>query len=111
MTLRRMGPEALRGWHLVTLSPGHPVTLSPGHLVTLSPGHLVILLLVVGLPGCSRQDTSAQAPSGKQPAAESLGLDRPLQVKVVRPTREHLKRVSTPQPADVEPYEKTDRDA
>ncbi|MCI0682660.1 MAG: efflux RND transporter periplasmic adaptor subunit [Gemmataceae bacterium] len=34
-----------------------------------------------------------------------------MRVKVLRPTREHLKRVSTPQPAHVEPYEKTEMHA
>ena len=88
----------------------HLVTLSPCHLVTLSPCHLVILA------GCSNQNTAAQAPltqGSKQaaapvPSAGPLDEAQPVRVKVVRPKREHLKRVSTPQPAHVEPYEKTE---
>lgn len=70
----------------------------------------VAVVLVAGLSGCSNQNTAAQVPPGKQAAAPvpSAGSDQPIRVKVVRPKREHLKRVSTPQPAHVEPYEKTD---
>jgi len=70
----------------------------------------VAFVLLAGLSGCSNQNTAAPAPAGKQAAAAvpSAGSDQPVRVKVVRPKREHLKRVSTPQPAHVEPYEKTD---
>ncbi len=70
----------------------------------------VAFVLLAGLSGCSNQNTAAQAPAGKQAAApvQSAGSDQSVRVKIVRPKREHLKRVSTPQPAHVEPYEKTD---
>jgi RND family efflux transporter MFP subunit len=80
----------------------------PG-LTPMSAAGLVIVFLT-GLLGCSHQEPTAQAVPGKQPgpAAANAASDPPLQVKVVRPTREHLKRVSTPQPAHVGPYERTD---
>ena len=73
----------------------------------------VAVVLVAGLSGCSNENTPAQAPlaqGGKQAAAPvpGDGSDQPVRVKVVRPKREHLKRVSTPHPAQVEPYEKTE---
>src|SRR5262249_23954798 len=42
------------------------------------------------------------------PAAARAGPDQPVRVKVVRPERAHLTRLSIPQPAHVAPYEKTD---
>lgn len=77
--------------------------------VVLATAGLAVVF-VIGLPGCSDQESAAQAPSGKQSGshAVSAAADQPVRVKVVHPTREHLKRVSTPQPAHVEPYEKTE---
>jgi HlyD family secretion protein len=79
-----------------------------GLALTSAVGLAVVFL--IGLPGCSNQESAAQAHPGKQPAlpAGNAGPDQPVRVKVVRPTREHLKRLSTPQPAHVGPYEKTD---
>ncbi len=67
-------------------------------------------VFLIGLPGCSGRESAAQTQTGKpaaSPAATS-GSDQTLRVKVVRPAREQLKRQSTPQPATVGPYEKTD---
>ncbi len=68
----------------------------------------VAVAFLSGLRGPSKLESAAQAPSGKAPASADANADRPVQVKVVRPKREHLRRVSTPQPAHVAPYEKTD---
>ncbi|MCI0640835.1 MAG: efflux RND transporter periplasmic adaptor subunit [Gemmataceae bacterium] len=68
---------------------------------------LCLCVFVVISAGCSQQQTAAQ--SGKQSAPSVVAQsEEPVRVKIVRPTREHLKRVSTPQPAHVEPYEKTE---
>jgi HlyD family secretion protein len=70
----------------------------------------LVAVFVIGLPGCSGQQSAAQTQTGKQPVspAATSGSDQTLRVKVVRLTREALKRQSTPQPAHVGPYEKTD---
>lgn len=70
---------------------------------------LAVVSLIV-LPGCSGQQSAAQTLADKQPASPvaTSGSDQKLRVKVVRPTREQLKRQSAPQPANVGPYEKTD---
>lgn len=60
-------------------------------------------ILFVALAGGPAAHPSALAQTGGSPARE----DRAIRVKIVRPTREHLKR-STSQPAHVEPYEKAD---
>jgi RND family efflux transporter MFP subunit len=64
----------------------------------------------VGSLGCSNPEPAAQARPGKAEAAPAAkaGADQPLRVKVVRPVREHLRRLTTPQPAHVGAYEKTD---
>lgn len=79
-----------------------------GLALTLAAGLAVVFL--IGLPGCFNQESPAQAQASKQPATHTVpvGPDQPARVKVVRPTREHLKRLSTPQPAHIAPYEKTD---
>jgi RND family efflux transporter MFP subunit len=79
-----------------------------GLALTSAAGLAVVFL--IGLPGCTNKEPTAQAPPGKQPAppAANAGADQPVRVKTVRPTKEYLKRLSTPQPAHVEPYEKTD---
>jgi RND family efflux transporter MFP subunit len=63
-----------------------------------------------GLPGCSNHEPAAKAQTGQEPppAAANAGVNQPVRVTVVRPTREHWKRLSTPQPASVGPYERTD---
>lgn len=73
----------------------------------MSGAGLAVVLLIV-LPGCSGQQSAAQTQTGKQSPAAISGSDQRIRVKVVRPTREPLKRQSTPQPAHVGPYEKTD---
>jgi len=74
--------------------------------ITLASASGVAVFLLIGLSGCSNQEPAAQA----QPvtAANKDDSGQPVRVKIVRPTREHLKRQSTPQPAHVGPYEKTD---
>ncbi|MCI0457373.1 MAG: efflux RND transporter periplasmic adaptor subunit [Gemmataceae bacterium] len=69
------------------------------------------VVLLMGLTGCSQQQSTAQTQPDKAaaPSAGKGGPDQPVRVKVVRPVREHLKRLSTPQPAHVGAYEKTDR--
>jgi len=68
--------------------------------------------VVVSMTGCAQQDSTAQAPPGTSNAASvrpaGNSSDQAARVKVVRPKREHLKRVSTPQPARVAPYEQTE---
>jgi RND family efflux transporter MFP subunit len=73
-----------------------------------SAGAAVVFL--IGTLGCSGQPSAAQTQSGKQPTSQAAnsGSDQTVRIKVVLPTREHLKRQSTPQPANVGPYEKTD---
>lgn len=71
--------------------------------VMMAPGIAVFLLAVIS--GCSRQESSAKVPSK---AAGKIDSDPSVPVTVVRPTREHLKRLSTPQPAHVAPYEQTE---
>jgi len=85
------------------------VAWAVGGLALTSAAGLAVVFLI-GVPGCSGQQSAAQTQTGKQPASPvpASGPDQPLRVKVVRPTREHLKRLSTPQPAVVGPYEKTD---
>jgi len=80
-----------------------------GGLTLMSAAALVVVFLI-WLPGCSIQEPAAQPQPGKQPAAAavSAGSDQPVRVKVVRPAREHLKRLSTPQPAHIGPYERVD---
>ncbi len=60
--------------------------------------------------GCSDRQPAAHAQPGNPPSARvaESGPERPVRVKAVRPTREHLKRFTTPQPANVEPFEKID---
>jgi HlyD family secretion protein len=79
-----------------------------GLALTSAAGLLAVF--VIGLPGCSGQQSAAQTQTGKQPVppAPTSGSNQTVRVKVVRPTREALKRQSTPQPAHVGPYEKTD---
>ena len=79
-----------------------------GLALTLTAGLAVTFL--IGLPGCSNQESAAQPQAGKQPAPipPNPGPEQPVRVKVVRPTREYLKRLSTPQPAVVGPYERVD---
>jgi HlyD family secretion protein len=68
--------------------------------------------ILVSMAGCSQQKSAAQAPAGKSNAASvrpAGGSSEPVaRVKIVLPRREHLKRVSTPQPARVAPYEQTE---
>lgn len=79
-----------------------------GLAVTAAAGLAAVFL--IGLAGCSNGESATQAQPGKQPApaAANASAEQPVRVRVVRPTREHLKRQSTPQPAHVGPYEKTD---
>jgi RND family efflux transporter MFP subunit len=78
-------------------------------LALMSAAGLAVVFLI-GLAGCSNQEPAAQAQSGKQAAraVANPGAGQSVRVKVVRPTREHLKRLSRPEPAHVGPYEKTD---
>jgi RND family efflux transporter MFP subunit len=66
-------------------------------------------MLLACLPGCSKPVALAYGQSEAQTAHESQngGEGGTALVKVTRPTREHLIRTTT-QPAQVEPYEKTD---
>src|SRR5690348_15010588 len=75
-------------------------------LTPMSAASLAVFFLI-GLPGCSIQEPAAQ---GKQPAPAdtNAGSDQPLRVKVERPAREQLKRLSTPEPENIGPYEKVD---
>ncbi len=79
-----------------------------GLVLTSTAG--LVAVFVIGLPGCSGQQSAAQTQTGKQPVSPpaTSGSDQTLRVKVVSPTREALKRQTTPQPAHVGPYEKTD---
>ncbi len=78
--------------------------------ITLLTGASLAVVLLIGLPGCSGPQSAAQTQPDKQPASPvaTFGPDQKLRVKVVRLAREQLKRQSTPQPANVGPYEKTD---
>ncbi|MCI0458884.1 MAG: hypothetical protein L0Z62_18145 [Gemmataceae bacterium] len=71
---------------------------------------LTSVVLLIGLVGCSDKESAAQPQPDKAsaPSAGKGGPDQPVRVKVVRLAREHLKRLSTPQPAHVGAYEKTD---
>jgi RND family efflux transporter MFP subunit len=60
-----------------------------------------------GLPGCSNRESAVQAQADK-PQTATHNPQSAVRVKVARPTREHLKHLSTPQPAHVGPYEKAD---
>lgn len=82
--------------------------LGAGVIVIATAG--LAAFFMIGLSGCSNPESAAQVPAGKQSASlvTTADSDQPVRVKVMRPTREHLKRVSTPQPAHVEPYEKTE---
>lgn len=63
------------------------------------------VVFLIGLPGCSNQESLGQTQSAKPsgPSAKA-GTDQLVRVKVVHPGPP----VSTPQPAHIEPYEKTD---
>lgn len=63
------------------------------------------LVCLIGLPGCSNQESGGQTQSGKSSASkDKVGSDQVVRVKVVHPAP----RIPTPQPAHVEPYEKAD---
>jgi RND family efflux transporter MFP subunit len=66
--------------------------------------------LLSALPGRSHSGSAAPGQSGDQPAPPNAdtgrGQERALRVMIVRPTREHLQRVTTQQ-AHVDPHEKT----
>lgn len=70
----------------------------------------VLVFLLIALPGCYNHEPPARSQAGTETAtpAAKAGSDQSMRVKVVRPTREHLKRLSTPQPAQVSGFEKTD---
>ncbi len=93
----------MKGTHRTTVA-----CVAAGLVLTAATG--LATVFVIGLPGCSNGESAAQAQPGKPPApdAANTGPAQQVRVKVVRPTREHLKRLSTPQPAHVAPYEKTD---
>jgi HlyD family secretion protein len=80
--------------------------LGAGVALTALVGLAVVFL--GGPPGPSHLQSAAQAQPAQPSASPAANADQPVRVKVVRPTREHLKRTSTPQPAHLEPYEKTD---
>ena len=81
---------------------------SSRRIVTPAAGILLGVGLVAGaLAGCNRGKTATESPA---PATQSSGADpggAPARVRTIRPTREHLKRM-TAQPAHVEPFEKID---
>jgi multidrug efflux pump subunit AcrA (membrane-fusion protein) len=91
----------------MTMKRTHRTVSRVGAGLALMSATALAAAFLIGLPGCSNKEPAAQAQAGKQSAANA-GPDQAAQVKTVRPTREHLKRLSTPQPAHVEPYEKTD---
>ena len=68
-------------------------------------------VLVSALSGCSNSGLAspgqAKTEQAQRNADEGAGPERTLRVKTVRPSREHLKRV-TAQQAHVDPFEKTD---
>jgi RND family efflux transporter MFP subunit len=74
--------------------------------ITLASAAGAAVFFVIGALGCTNQEPAAQPQPVTVPT--KAGSDQTLRVKVVRPAREHLKRQSTPQPAQVSPYEKTD---
>lgn len=78
--------------------------------IALTSGAGLAVVFLIGTLGCSGQQSAAQAQSGKPPASPAAisVSDQTMRVKVVRPMREKLKRQSTPQPAHVGPYEKTE---
>src|SRR6266852_3503662 len=69
------------------------------------------VVLVSALSGCSNSGSASPGRAKNQiaqrDADDGAGQERTLRVKTVRPSREHLKRVTSPQ-AHVDPFEKTD---
>lgn len=76
--------------------------------VAAKSGPVLVIALTVGL-GCSSDRPAAGPQPTKPEAARSAnGPRQAVKVKVIRPTRQHLKRTTTPQPAHVAAYEKTE---